>query len=248
LTQLKYDYRDFDIASLHENNIDRIQISMIERGARVLEIGCATGYMSRYLKEARGCKVVGVERDPDLAAEAASKCESVILGAIDHIAVAAQIDALTEEKGKFDVVFMSQVIEHIAEPFAVLSACTRWIAKGGALVISTCNIAHWTARLRLLRGKWEYDSYGIFDAGHLRFFTPLSLRRLLAKAGFSVSQEGYAYSDVHLGSDRSFFALLTPSAFLRRFRFCPALNRWYSARFRNLIAYQFAFRAERKVQ
>jgi 2-polyprenyl-3-methyl-5-hydroxy-6-metoxy-1,4-benzoquinol methylase len=246
VTVLKYDYRNFEIARLPENNIDRIQIAMIESGKRVLEIGCATGYMSQYLKEAQGCSVVGVELDPDLATEAALRCDHVILGGIDTLRVTREVDALVAKTGKFDVVFMSQVIEHIAEPLPVLSACTRWMSTGAALVISTCNIAHWTARLRLLRGKWDYDSYGIFDAGHLRFFTPLSMRRLLARAGFVVTQEGYAVSDVHLGSDRSFFARLTPSAFLRRLPFGLALSGWYTTCLRNLITYQFAYKAVRK--
>jgi hypothetical protein len=45
------------------------------------------------------------------------------------------------------------------------------------------NVAHWQARLTLLRGRWPQTDSGTFDASHLRWFTRASLGELLEGAG-----------------------------------------------------------------
>jgi len=46
---------------------------------RVLDVGCSYGHLAQVLKD-RGCTVVGVELDPEAAAEASEICERVIVG------------------------------------------------------------------------------------------------------------------------------------------------------------------------
>lgn len=56
----------------------------------------------------------------------------------------------------------------------------------GAVLASVPNVAHWTVRLRLLQGRFEYAESGIMDATHLRWFTADTVRRLFASAGYRV--------------------------------------------------------------
>ena len=63
---LNYDFKlDLDVV----NNSNTQLIRRIPRGSRVLELGCATGYMSEYLRDELDCTVVGVEYDAEAAAE-----------------------------------------------------------------------------------------------------------------------------------------------------------------------------------
>ena len=241
---LKYHNADFDVRRLNENNIDRIQFAMLPSDSTVLEIGCATGFMSAYLQNRMDCTVTGVELDPDQAAVAREHCRYLIEGSIDAASVQAQVDAHVAAKGKFAVVFMSQVIEHIADPQDLLTRLRDWIMPGGSLVVSTCNVAHWRIRLKILGGRWEYTDYGILDRTHLRFFTVHSFRRLLEECGFNIVDEGYSFEDIcpfRLLIDKR---VLAPTDLLR---LIPVVGRGlrqkYIYMFRNLIATQFAFKA-----
>jgi SAM-dependent methyltransferase len=51
-----------------------ILLEWIGRGKRVLELGCATGFMSRYLVQRRGCSVIGIEVDPEASVQAKKSC------------------------------------------------------------------------------------------------------------------------------------------------------------------------------
>lgn len=238
----------FDPRLLGENHIDRIQIEMIPDATRVLEIGCASGYMSGYLQRVKGCRVTGVESDPEAAAVARGRCEEMVTGSVDDESVRRQVDAQVVARGAFDVIFCSQMIEHVAEPERLLRQFHRWLSPTGRLVISTCNIAHWRCRLRLLAGRWEYEDYGIFDRGHLRFFTVHSFIALLDACGFSVEEGGYSYEDICPFKLLFNTRLLAPTDLLR---LIPVVGRplrgRYIRRMRNLIATQFAFKARRIV-
>ena len=243
-TDLKYHNADFDVSRLNENNIDRIQFAMLPAGGTLLEIGCATGFMSAYLQTRLGFTVTGVELNPAQAAAAREHCRYLIEGNIAEPAVQEQLDDHVTAQGGFTVVFMSQVVEHLADPESLLTRLRDWIMPGGSLVISTCNVAHWRIRLDLMRGRWEYTDYGILDSTHLRFFTVHTFRRLLQACGFTIVDEGYSFEDFcpfRLLIDKR---VLAPSDLLRLIPFFGGrLRRKYIYRFRNLIATQFALKA-----
>jgi len=241
---IRYHVEQFDIDKLSRNNIDRIQIGMIPENSKILEIGCATGYMSEYLTKKMGCQVTGVEVDIQQAEVAREKCHELIIDKIDSIDTQKRLDQLVSEQGKFDVVFMSQVIEHLAYPEEVLSDIHRWIGPEGVLVISTCNIAHWRCRMRLLIGKWDYEEYGVFDRTHLRFFTTRSLKKMLEDRGFKVLEEGYSVEDFCPFRLLFGIKIIAPSVILPCVPFIGmALRKRYIYLFRNIISTQFVYKA-----
>lgn len=152
--------------------------TMIPSGARVLDVGCGTGSVSRLIIDACGCTVLGLEPDADRAA-AASANGIEIVGA-------QLIEELISRLGLFDVVLFADVLEHLVDPFEALRLAQKFLRVRGAVVASLPNIAHWTVRLNLLRGRFDYQPLGIMDATHLRWFTRRSLFRLFAQAGYSV--------------------------------------------------------------
>src|SRR5213592_2549578 len=90
-------------------------VSLVPPATRVLEFGCATGYMTKVLKNRLGCTVTGVEINPEAAALAEQHAERVLVGDAEKIDYAAELAG--EE---FDVVLFADVLEHLKEPGDVL--------------------------------------------------------------------------------------------------------------------------------
>ena len=154
-------------------------LNWIGREKRVLEMGCATGFFSRFIA-ANGCRVVGVEYDPQAAAIARSHCEQVIVGDLNVSDWKQQI------VGRFDAVVFGDVLEHLLDPLQALRECRDLLADNGTIIVSIPNVAHWSNRLSLLRGHWDYTDIGLLDRTHVRFFTVSTARQLFIDAGYQI--------------------------------------------------------------
>src|SRR5205823_11437290 len=148
-------------------------------GARVLDVGCSTGYLAARLVE-RGCTVVGFERDPASALAAKGHCAEVVVGDIE-----SEEDRQRLPTG-FDFVLFGDVLEHLVDPWATLRFARGLLAPGGVAVVSLPNVAAWPVRLALLAGRFEYADFGLLDRTHLRFFTRASAHELVERAGFTI--------------------------------------------------------------
>jgi SAM-dependent methyltransferase len=97
------------------------------------------------------------------------------------------------EDNTFDVVTMLMVLEHVFDPFFVISEIDRVTKKGAYLVINVPNIAYFKHRFALLFGRlpitsnpkcWDLKEW---DGGHIHYFTLERLTWLLSISGsFSV--------------------------------------------------------------
>ncbi|MEA2194431.1 MAG: hypothetical protein QOG42_865 [Solirubrobacteraceae bacterium] len=148
---------------------------LLPAGGRVLDIGCASGGLLALLR-ARAGHLAGLELSASAATAAAQIADHVVQGALEDA-------GLPFDPGSFDLVVLADVLEHLADPAAGLARAVGWCRPGGALLVSVPNVAHWQARLTLLRGRWPQEDSGTFDAGHLRWFTRDALGALLAGAG-----------------------------------------------------------------
>jgi methionine biosynthesis protein MetW len=166
----------------------RLALAEVPDGARVLDVGCATGYLAAELRR-RGCEVIGVEVDPAAAAQARAHCSEVVIGDLESPFTHGEVARAAA--GGVDVVLCADVLEHLRDPWAVLAWLRTLMRVGGPglAIISVPNIAHWTARRELLRGRFPYAEFGLFDRTHLRFFTRASAQELARRAGFAVLRE-----------------------------------------------------------
>ena len=171
-----YEWRD----QLETNK--RVLVEWTPRGSRVLEFGCATGYMSRVLRDDRGCRVTGFECSAAAAQQAAPFCERLIVGDIEDEARWAQLT------GPYDVVMFADVLEHLRDAETVLRRARELLVADGFLLISMPNVAHHTVRWQLLRGRFDYTESGLLDDTHLRFYTRSSTLALLRRCGFRVEE------------------------------------------------------------
>jgi len=153
-------------------------VDLVPAGARrVLDLGCSTGWLATALKERGEVEVVGIEREPAYAAEAASRCDRVVTGDVEDVPAGL---------GRFDCLVAADVLEHLVDPWSTLEAYAAMLEPGCRAVVSLPNAAHWTTFAALARGSWPRRPEGIHDATHLRWFTMRDAIELCEGAGLAV--------------------------------------------------------------
>jgi ubiquinone/menaquinone biosynthesis C-methylase UbiE len=159
-------------------------------GDRVLDLGCGDGALTGVLADAAGAgagagapggtaaggSVIGAD-----VAEAALRRARARHPGLTF--VLAPIDgALPFEDGSFEVVWASEVIEHVADTARWLSEVRRVLAPRGRLLLTTPS----HGRLRLAVGGIERYSEPLGD--HLHLYSARSLRELLTEFDFAVTE------------------------------------------------------------
>ncbi|MEO8279975.1 MAG: class I SAM-dependent methyltransferase, partial [Ideonella sp.] len=151
---------------------------------RVLEIGCGGGANLAELKRRfPAIHATGVEIHP-LAADAARHAERA-----DDIVLADVLDtsAVNFPLASFDLIVLSHVLEHFAEPERVLARCNGWLSANGRMLIALPNMRHFSVITQLIfEGDFRYADDGILDRTHLRFYTRASAERMLKGHGLSI--------------------------------------------------------------
>ena len=174
-TRYREDYEAYGFSRTHKQ-----AVSWVAPGSRVLEVGCASGYLGRALIE-KGCQVFGLEIDPEAAGEARQNGLVVREGSLEDPSFRASIT------DKYDFVLATDVLEHLKEPALVLEDFKRWLGPGGHAIIAVPNIAAWKMRHQLFfRGDFEYQETGLLDRTHLHFFTWETLHKLLDRQEWAI--------------------------------------------------------------
>jgi 2-polyprenyl-3-methyl-5-hydroxy-6-metoxy-1,4-benzoquinol methylase len=144
------------------------------RGGRLLDIGCALGYSVEEAL-ARGYDAQGVEPAPSAAAHAARRLPGRI--------TAGTLESARFPGGRFDVVTLIDVIEHVADPLALLRELARVTAPGGRLALTTPDLSSLSARA--MGNRWPY-----LIPEHLGYFGRETLARALGAAGWRLRRIG----------------------------------------------------------
>lgn len=173
---------DFETIDLDSGSTHADVVLLVGTNRRVLELGPATGYMTRALA-ARGCRVVGIEIDAQMARRAAAHAERMIVGDLETLDFAAELG-----DDRFDVIVAADVLEHTRDPLRILTSLREFLTPDGFFVISVPNVAHGSVRLALLAGRFEYRDIGLMDRTHLRFFTRETLEQLLDDAELGLAE------------------------------------------------------------
>lgn len=163
----------------------------IKPGCEVLDVGCSSGYYAGILKNDKDCIVDGIEIDDSDRAKAAKILRSVYNFDLDDDDWPSKLT-----KSRYDVIFLGDVIEHVKNASFVLNKLKVMLKKNGYIIISTPNITHITTRLELLGGNFEYETTGILDETHLKYFTLNTLKQLASNTGLSIVEIDYSLADL----------------------------------------------------
>lgn len=155
-------------------------VSLVPDTARqVLDVGCASGKMGAAIRHRQKATVVGIELNPAVALEARKVLDEVHTLDVER-------DPVEFSGSEFDCCVCADVIEHLREPAVFLKRVRQWLTDDGRLVFSVPNVQHHTVVRSLLEGNFTYQSAGLLDHDHVRFFTRRELEKLLFRAGFQV--------------------------------------------------------------
>lgn len=153
-------------------------------GAAVLEIGCGSGATGALaLARGKAGRYVGIEVCEGAAARAREVLSQVVVGDVERI-------ELPWQPATFDAVILSEVLEHLIEPWAVLEKLHRVVRPGAMVLASSPNVAHWQVLRELAHGRFELADRGVFDRTHLRWFTPDSFAAMFERSGYRVQAVG----------------------------------------------------------
>jgi len=147
----------------------------------ILDIGCGGGRLGEAIKRRQAAHVTGIELNSNAAEAACQRLDDVYIGNV-------QSEGIDFPEGTFDCVICADVLEHLRDPAAVLKKIRRWLTPEGMLVTSLPNVRNHTVIRSLLAGNWTYESAGLLDEDHVRFFTRREIEKLLFRCGFDVQE------------------------------------------------------------
>lgn len=137
---------------------------------RWLDIGCGTGTLLQALAN-RGWHPVGTEVAPAAVDNVRAR------GFETHLGETGELDLAD---GDFDVISLTEVVEHLHDPDSVVCDAARLVRPGGGIYLTTPNGRSLSARM--LHGRWSV----VTPPDHLQLFSPGGLGAVLTRAGFVV--------------------------------------------------------------
>lgn len=150
------------------------RIARYSSGKRLLDIGCGTGVFVKSAVEA-GYAASGVDMSP-----ASIACGKKLWQLDLECVTVADFTARPENRGRFDVITMFSVLEHIADPHGVLVEVRTMLADGGLLAVEVPNFA--SIQSRLFGVRW----FNLDVPRHLFHYSPAGLEGLIRSAGFDI--------------------------------------------------------------
>lgn len=151
---------------------------------RVVEVGCMRGTLARvYRAQNPSCEWTGIDIDPDNAQAARAACQQTLCRDIEEIR-----DAEFAQWSDVDAWIFGDTLEHLRDPWAVLTRIVRVLPPGGMVVASIPNAQHWSFQARLNIGLFRYEDEGLFDRTHLRFFTRRTIFEMFLACGYRIEQ------------------------------------------------------------
>lgn len=158
-------------------------LSHVDRGDFVLECGCASGYMTEYMKKKLDCTVHVVEIDEECCERAKQWATDWYCGDLnkDEWKRYYQINACA-----YDKILFADVLEHLTDPLRTLKNAVSLLRKDGKVVISIPNICHNDILIRMYYDCWQYRSLGLLDNTHIHFWGVSNIEPFLNDAGLRI--------------------------------------------------------------
>lgn len=160
---------------VYRERYDTFELHLPSERRRILDVGSGPGFFLLH-GQGRGWETLGVEP----SAQAAAHSRGMGLRIVE--------DFLTENTartlGSFDVIHMSEVLEHIPDPTQMLGLAHGLLSPGGLLCVVVPN--DYNPFQIALRQECGFPPWWVAPPHHINYFDFDSLERLFAQAGFEV--------------------------------------------------------------
>lgn len=161
----------------------------IPRGAKLLEVGCGVGRITRHLAQRLHCKgAVGIDTDVRLIAKAESLCE----GETKTIFQVADVTKLPFDDNTFDAVIELDLLHHVPNWHKAIREIHRVLKKGGVFLMKDYTIETFSVHaLGLVIQR-------VFDHPYDHMFDRVELLTYLRKNGLRIENQSITPLSVHL--------------------------------------------------
>lgn len=203
---------DFEV-NLDASTSTGLILNQIKPGSTVLEFGCATGRMTRYMKEALGCRVYIVELEENAYEQAIQYAEDGVCDDILHLTWRESFDGIL-----FDAIIFADVLEHLTAPDVALREAAKLLQPEGNLFISIPNVTHNDVLLKELRGHFDYTKIGLLDDTHVHFWGYENLTTFADWSGLHIKKIEATYCETGMTEQFSEEALREDELLLNYFR------------------------------
>lgn len=166
-----------------------------------LEFGCGFGALGQAIKARQKCELHGIELNPNAAPHLEKIYDRYWISDIESFQTYHLDD-------KYDCIIFPDVLEHLVDPWSVIKEAKKHLNENGQVIASIPNIKNFAILYRLIaKDSWHYESAGILDKTHLRFFTRSTIIEMFNDAGLTV-EEIRVNKDNHKGFKRLVSAFL----------------------------------------
>lgn len=152
-------------------------------GGTLLDVGGGCGATAAELKRCGVAERVGVVDIVD-----AQGClPGVDFAYVGSVEDASFLATVVDAEGPFRIILCLDILEHLVDPWSLVTKLHTALEPGGVIVASIPNIRNYTALVPLvLRNRWELRDAGILDRTHLRFFVRSTAIELMTASGLEL--------------------------------------------------------------
>lgn len=147
---------------------------LLGKTGKILDVGSGNGFLLQQAQD-RGWTGKGVEPSEKAADYSRKQGLDVSCSVFD--------ETCAEKIGKFDVVHLGDVMEHLPDPAGMLELCSKVLKPGGLIAVGVPN--EYTPVQKILNEDMDVRPWWVAPPHHLNYFDKESLEKLMKRCGYT---------------------------------------------------------------